>query len=102
MSNAALAIEAGVFALDMDGAMVWEKRFEPRTTRMGWGTAASPVLHDDTLYIVNDNDDDSFVVALDTATGEEQWRVDRDEGCSWLRETLLDVLGSPRPGSTAA
>ena len=73
----------GVFALDMDGDVVWEKRFEPHDTRLGWGPAASPVLHDDTLFIVNDNDDYSFVVALDAATGEERWRVDRDEGTNW-------------------
>jgi len=41
------------------------------------------VLHEDTLYIVNDNDDYSFLVALDTATGDERWRVDRDEGTNW-------------------
>ena len=73
----------GVFALDMDGTLVWEKCFEPRTTRMGWGMAASPVLHEDTLFIVNDNDDQSFVVALDTETGDERWRVKRDEGTNW-------------------
>ena len=73
----------GVFALDMDGALVWERRFDPAETRLGWGPAASPVLHDDTLFIVNDNDEQSFVVALDTATGAERWRADRDEGTNW-------------------
>ncbi len=73
----------GVFALDMEGGLVWEKHFEPRATRLGWGPAASPVLHEDTLFIVNDNDERSFVVALDAATGEERWRVDRDEGTNW-------------------
>lgn len=73
----------GVFALDTTGKLVWERRFEPRTTRLGWGTAASPVLHDDTLFVVNDNDDQSYVVALDTATGKERWRVDREEGTNW-------------------
>ena len=73
----------GVFALDMAGRLVWARRFEPADTRLGWGPAASPVLHDDTLFIVNDNDDESFVVALDTATGEERWRADRDEGTNW-------------------
>jgi outer membrane protein assembly factor BamB len=73
----------GVFALDMAGEVVWEQRFDPAVTRLGWGPAASPVLHDDTLFIVNDNDDQSFVVALDAATGAERWRVDRDEGTNW-------------------
>jgi len=73
----------GVFALDMTGTVVWERRFDPTVTRLGWGPAASPVLHGDSLFIVNDNDEQSFVVALDTATGTEQWRVDRDEGTNW-------------------
>ena len=73
----------GVFALDVDGGLIWEKRFDPAVTRLGWGPAASPVLHDDTLFIVNDNDDRSFVVALDAATGHERWSVDRDEGTNW-------------------
>ncbi|MCY4029320.1 MAG: PQQ-binding-like beta-propeller repeat protein [Acidobacteria bacterium] len=73
----------GVYALDLDGQLLWQKRFDPAETRLGWGPAASPVLHEDTLYIVNDNDDHSFLVALDTATGDERWRVDRDEGTNW-------------------
>ena len=73
----------GVYALDMDGQLLWQKRFDPAETRLGWGPAASPVLHEDTLYIVNDNDDYSFLVALDAATGDERWRVDRDEGTNW-------------------
>ena len=73
----------GVFALDMAGDLVWERRFEAADTRLGWGPAASPVLHDGRLFIVNDNDEQSFVVALDAATGDELWRADRDEGTNW-------------------
>ena len=73
----------GVFALDMAGDVVWKRRFDPTKTRYGWGPAASPVLHDGTLYIVNDNDERSFVVGLDAATGEERWRADREEGTNW-------------------
>ena len=73
----------GVFALDMAGDVVWERRFDPTKTRFGWGPAASPVLHDGTLFIVNDNDERSFVVALDAATGEERWRADREEDTNW-------------------
>ena len=73
----------GVFALDVDGGLVWERRFEPADTRLGWGPAASPALHDGRLFVVNDNDEQSYVVALDAATGEERWRADRDEGSNW-------------------
>ncbi|MEE2777320.1 MAG: PQQ-binding-like beta-propeller repeat protein [Acidobacteriota bacterium] len=74
----------GVFALDVKGGeVIWEQRYDVAATRLGWGTAASPVLHDDTLFVVNDNDSQSFVTALDTATGEEKWRVNRAEGTNW-------------------
>ncbi len=73
----------GVFALNMDGALAWETRFEATDTRLGWGPAASPVLHDGTLFVVNDNDEQSFVSALDARTGNERWRANRDEGTNW-------------------
>ena len=73
----------GVFALDMTGSVVWERRVEISDTRMGWGTASSPVLFEDQIFVVNDNDDQSYVVALNATTGDENWRVNRDEGTNW-------------------
>ena len=70
----------GLFAFDMNGKPVWSKPIGPFKTRYGWGTAASPVLHRDRVYIVNDNDDQSFLAAYDKRTGDEIWRVNRDEG----------------------
>jgi len=35
------------------------------------------------LYVVNDNDEQSFVAAFNKLTGEEVWRVNRDEGSNW-------------------
>jgi outer membrane protein assembly factor BamB len=74
---------AGVFAFDFTGRQVWARKFGPFKTRNGWGAAASPVLHRDRLYIVNDNDEQSFLVALDARTGAEIWRVNRAEGTNW-------------------
>lgn len=73
----------GVWALDMDGKVVWEKRLAAAATRLGWGTAASPALHDNTLVVVNDNDDQSYILGLDATTGEEGFRVKREEGTNW-------------------
>ncbi len=73
----------GVFCYDMEGRPVWSKPWGPFTMRNGWGTAASPVLHDDRLFIVHDNDEQSFLVALDWQTGDQVWRVERDEGSNW-------------------
>lgn len=73
----------GLCCLDFEGNSVWSKRFEPHATRNGWGTAASPVLHGDCLYILNDNDEQSYLLCLDKRTGKEAWRVVRDEGSNW-------------------
>jgi len=73
----------GIFAFTLDGTEVWSKRIEPRNMRNGWGTAASPVLHDGRLFIVNDNDDHAELCALDAKSGNELWRVARDEGSNW-------------------
>jgi outer membrane protein assembly factor BamB len=74
----------GLFAFDMNGTPVWAKRMDAPRTRTGWGTAASPVLHDGRLYIVSDNEERSFVAAFDARTGAELWRTWRDgEGSNW-------------------
>ena len=73
----------GVYCLDFTGREVWSKPLEPHKTRMGWGTAASPVLHRDRLYVVSDNEEQSYLLALDKSTGNEVWRVDRDEKSNW-------------------
>jgi outer membrane protein assembly factor BamB len=73
----------GIFCYDMDGKLLWKKEWGPFATRYGWGTAASPVIHKDRIYIVNDNDTRSFIVALDKKTGEQVWQMDRDEKSNW-------------------
>ena len=73
----------GVFSLDTNGTVQWSHAIEASDSRLGWGTAASPVLYRDRLYIVNDNDDQSYLLALSTETGAEVWRVNRDEGTNW-------------------
>jgi outer membrane protein assembly factor BamB len=73
----------GVFCLDFEGHEVWSEPIEPQPTRMNWGGAASPVLYKDRLYIVNDNEKDSYILALDKKTGKEVWRTPRDEKSNW-------------------
>lgn len=73
----------GVFCYDLNGNALWSKRLKPAKTRFGWGTAASPVVHKGRLYLVNDNEDESYLLALDAKTGKEVWRVNRDEKSNW-------------------
>ena len=73
----------GLFAMDFEGRLLWSKEFPDVTFRNGWGSGASPVLHRGRLYVVCDNDEQSFVAAYDAETGRELWRVNRDEGTNW-------------------
>ena len=73
----------GLFAFDFSGKLQWSKEWPPLKTRNGWGSGASPVLHRGRLYIVCDNDEQSFVAAYDANTGQELWRVNRPEGTNW-------------------
>ncbi|MGH9386667.1 MAG: PQQ-binding-like beta-propeller repeat protein [Vicinamibacterales bacterium] len=95
----------GLFAFDLNGTPVWSKPMGARKMRTGWGSAASPILHDGRLYIVNDNEEGSFVAAYDARTGNEVWRTDRGgEGSNWStpfvwrndRRTEIVTTGSKR------
>lgn len=80
-----------VAALDMEGTVRWQKDIGTFNTMIELGTAASPLLHEDRLYIVNDNTTESFMLALDKYTGEEIWRIARDErGNNWSTPVLWE------------
>ena len=72
-----------IAALDMTGELVWTTKVAALDGIYRWGHAASPVLHDERLYIVNDNGTQSFIAAFDATTGEQLWTVNRDEGEGW-------------------
>jgi outer membrane protein assembly factor BamB len=73
----------GLFCYDMKGTQLWEQRWGSFRMRGGWGTGTSPVLYKDRIYLVNDNEEKSFMVALDKRTGKQIWRVEREEKSNW-------------------
>jgi outer membrane protein assembly factor BamB len=97
----------GIFTFDMSGKPLWSKPMGPFVLRNGWGSGSSPVLYRDRLYVVNDNDTQSFLAAYDRVTGAEVWRVDRQEGTNWTtpfvwendRRTEIVTAGSDRTRS---
>jgi hypothetical protein len=64
--------KTGVFAFDLDGKRLWHADVGAGTS--GWGSAASPVLTEDTV-IVNASVESTALIALDKATGRERWRA---------------------------
>jgi outer membrane protein assembly factor BamB len=80
----------GMFALTVDGEAAWSRPIAPRAMRFGWGTAASPVLHGGRLFVVDDNDERAELFALDAKTGDELWRVGREEKSNWATPFVWD------------
>jgi outer membrane protein assembly factor BamB len=76
--------QVGLFALDASGKTVWTLPSQTVETRYGWGTAASPVLHQGRIYVVNDNDSASYLMAVDAKTGKVIWKTARaEEKSNW-------------------
>ncbi len=69
----------GIYCYDLDGTLLWEKDLGAYLTQNEWGSGSSPVIYGDLLFIQVDNEEHSFLVALDAATGDEIWKAERDE-----------------------
>jgi outer membrane protein assembly factor BamB len=67
--------EVVVAAYDFSGTKVWEKT--PGRFYSVHGFCSSPVLYKDKVIVNADQDAQAFIVALDKATGNEKWRIDR-------------------------
>src|SRR5262245_36559992 len=73
----------GLYCFDLEGKLLWSRNLGSFPMMGGWGTASSPALDSERLFIQCDNEEKSFVVALDKRTGDELWRVERDEKTNW-------------------
>lgn len=75
--------DLGLFCFDHDGHRIWDHQIEAKETFWGYGAAASPVLHQDQLFMVYDNQESSYIAAYDCRTGKENWRKPRAEKSTW-------------------
>ncbi len=93
----------GLFAWNMDGELLWRKQLGRLNAGAydapdyEWGSASSPMIYAGTVIVQADTQGDSFLIAVDVATGETVWKTDRDELPSWgtptiHRESDRDVL----------
>jgi outer membrane protein assembly factor BamB len=55
----------------------------------------SPIVHAGTLVQVYDQEENSFILALDAKTGAQRWRADRDERSSWATPLVVEQDGKP-------
>ncbi len=84
----------GIFCYTLAGELLWQKDLGDMHTRFAWGEAVTPALAGDVLIVNWDQEEGSFVVALDAKTGEERWRQERpDEKTSWNTPLVTEFEG---------
>lgn len=62
-------------AFDHDGKSAWERNLGPFVGQHGGG--ASPIVFGDEVILANQQDGESFVIAVDAATGHTRWQAPR-------------------------
>jgi outer membrane protein assembly factor BamB len=60
-----------------------------------WGPASSPIVWNGLVILQSDTQADSFLLALDAATGETVWKTERDELPSWGTPTVVTTPAGP-------
>ena len=73
----------GLYCYDLSGELLWSKQLSAYPMQYGWGTGSSPALWGDRVFVQCDTEKESFLMALDKLTGDELWRVTRDEKSNW-------------------
>ncbi len=85
----------GVFCYSLDGALVWKIDLGDMRTRSGWGESVTPALTDDSVVINWDQEDGSFIAAIDKQTGQIRWKKDRNgEVTSWNTPFVTSYQGT--------
>ena len=54
------------------------------------------MIYGDTLIVCWDHEGDSFLYAFDKRTGQERWKIARDEKTSWATPLVVEVDGKPQ------
>jgi outer membrane protein assembly factor BamB len=91
----------GIYAYNVDGRLRWKVNLGH--TKLGaydipsfeWGPASSPIIFEDLVILQVDTHLDSFILALDVATGAIRWKTDRDELPSWGTPTVAMTTAGP-------
>ena len=84
-----------VVACSHDGKLKWQRDL---TEDYGLfestiGLASSPTVYQDTMILLIDHEGPSYLLGLDTATGEAKWKTDRTSRSSYASPTLLQIAG---------
>lgn len=81
-----------VAAYDFDGNERWKTEVGDFVSAHGFNSC--PVLFEDLVIINGDHDGDAYIVALDSKTGDERWRISRENGIrSYVTPIIRKIEG---------
>jgi outer membrane protein assembly factor BamB len=86
----------GLYCLDLDGELKWQKDLGRMNTLHAHGEGSSPVVYGDMLIVCWDHETGSFLYAFDKRTGQQLWKVPRDETTSWSTPLVVEHEGKPQ------
>ena len=92
----------GVYAYDYSGRFLW--KVDLGRIDLGaydiptyeWGPASSPIIWNNLVILQCDTQADSFLLALDAATGKTVWKTERQEIPSWGTPTIATTSDGPQ------
>ncbi len=82
-----------VAALDFKGEQVWTKIVGSYKPQFQFGYGSSPIVNETNVIVTNEGGRESAVVAYDTKTGDEKWRIDRKGGSSFSTPVVANIAG---------
>ena len=84
----------GLYAYDMMGREVWKRDLGVLNAgaydapEYEWGTASSPIIYRDMVFVQCDSQGESFLLAVSLKTGKTIWKTAREELPSWGTPTI--------------
>lgn len=86
----------GLYCLDFEGNVLWERDFGQMSKKMSFGEGSTPALYKDKIAVLWDHEGDSFLYILDKKTGKELKKISRDERTTWSSPLIVEVNGKPQ------
>lgn len=83
----------GVFCLDMQGDVVWDRQLGTMRTRNSFGEGSSPAIYKDKLVVIWDHEGDSFLEVMNATDGKTVWKKDRSEPSGWTSPLVVEHDG---------
>ena len=84
--------DLGLISYDPAGSVRWKVPLGPFTNSMG--LAASPIIAGDSIVLLADQEEGSYIAAFDRRNGEIRWKTTRDEKDGWATPLLYRPPGA--------